>query len=72
MLLVEQHYNVICFLVDSNYTYVQESIPRVRWLKPLSYKINVDEAFVAITTLLAEDIDKSATSFGNYEEANQG
>ena len=43
VLLVEQHYNDICFLVDSNDTYVQYSIPRVRWLRPLGYEINVDE-----------------------------
>lgn len=58
--LVEQHYNDVCFLVDANYTYVQETIPRVRWLKPLPYEVNVDEAFVTIIALLVEDIDKSA------------
>lgn len=67
--LVEKHYDDVCFLVDADHTYVQATIPRVRWLKPLPYEINVDEAFAAITTLLAKDIDKSATSFGNYEEA---
>ena len=65
--LVEQHYNDICFLVDIDYTFVQASIPRVRWLRPLGYEINVDEAFAAITTLLAEEVDKTAKFFGNYE-----
>lgn len=56
--MVEKHYNDICFLVDSNYTFVQAATPRVRWLSPLGYEINVDEASAAITVLLAEEIVK--------------
>ena len=67
--LVEQYYNDVFFLVDVDYTYVQEAIPRVRWLKPLPYEVNVDEASIAITALLAEEVDNITTSFGNYEEA---
>ena len=55
--------------MDEDHTYVQEAIPKVKWLKPFPYEINVDEASTTITALLEEDIDKSATSFGNYEEA---
>ena len=40
--LVEQHVNDICFLVDIDYTYIQVVIPRVRWLKPLGYELDVD------------------------------
>ena len=65
--LVEKHYNDICFLVEIDYTYVQATTPRVRWLRPLGYEINVDEASTTITTLLAEEIDKSAKIFGNYD-----
>lgn len=67
--LVEKHYNDACFLVDADHTYVQEAILRVRWLRSLRYEINVDEASTTIKILLVEEIDKSATSFGNYEEA---
>lgn len=67
--LVEKHYDDFVFLVDANHTYVQATIPRVRWIKPFPYEINVDEAYVAITTRSVEDIDKSATSFCNYKEA---
>lgn len=67
--LVDKNYNDVFFLVDVGHTYVQAAIPRVKWIKPLPYGINVDEALSAITTLLVEDIDKSSTSFGNYEEA---
>ena len=65
--LVEQHLNDICFLVDIDYTYVQAAIPRVRWLRPLGYEINVDETSAAITTLLAEEVDKIAKIFGTYD-----
>ena len=54
--------------MDAYHKYVQETIPRARWLKPFLYEINVDEASATITTLLVEEIDKSATSFGNYDE----
>ena len=65
--VVQKHYDDVCFLVDIDHTYVQETIPRVRWLRPLGYEINVDEAFVEITSLLAEEVDKEAKAFGNYE-----
>ena len=53
-LLVEKHVNDICFLVDIDFTYIQAAIPRVRWLRPLGYEINVDEASATITALLAK------------------
>ena len=65
--LVEQHYNDIFFLVDIDYTYIQAIVPRVRWLRPLGYEINIDEASVAITALLAEEVDKTTKLFGNYD-----
>ena len=40
--LVEQHVNDICFLVDIDYTYIQEVLPRVRWFKPLGYELDID------------------------------
>ena len=65
--LVEQYYNDICFLVDIDYTYIQVDVPRVRWLRPLGYEINVDEASASITALLAKEIDTSTKIFGNYD-----
>ena len=62
VLLVEKHFNDVCFLVDFDFTYVQAIIPRVRWLRPLPYEINVDEASTTITSLLVEELDKSATT----------
>ena len=65
--LVEQHVNDICFLVDIDYTYIQAAIPRVRWLRPLGYEINIDEASTTITSLLAEDIDKTTKPFSTFD-----
>ena len=65
--LVEKHINDILFLVDIDYTYIQEVVPRVRWLRPLGYEINIDEASTTITTLLVEEIDKSEKKFGTYD-----
>ena len=50
--LVEQHVKYIFFLVDIEYTYIQTVIPRVRWLRPLGYKIDVDQASTTIIALL--------------------
>ncbi len=69
MSLVGINYDDVCVLVDADHTFVQASIPRVRWLRPLGYEINVDEAFVAITTLVAKEVDKNTKAFGNYELA---
>ena len=36
-------------------------------MRPLGYEINVDEASVAITTLLAKEMDKEEKPFGTYD-----
>lgn len=54
--------------MDANHTYVQVATSRVRWIKLLPYEINVDKVSTTITNLPEEDIDKSATSFKNYEQ----
>ena len=69
--LVEKHVNDICFLFDIDFTYFQATIPRVRWLRPLGYKINVDEASAAITTLLAEEIEKMLSYLEPMTFSNQ-
>ena len=65
--LVEQHINDIFFLVDIYFTYIQVVIPRVRWLRPLGYEINIDEASTTIIALLVKDIEKSAKPFGTFD-----
>ena len=65
--MVEKHVNDVCFLVDIDYTYIESPIPRVRWLRPLGYEINIDEASTTIIALLVEEIDKSSPHFGTYD-----
>ncbi len=65
--MVEKHVNDVCFLVDIDYTNIQVAIPRVRWLRPLGYETNIDEASTTITTLLAKEVDKSAPHFGTFD-----
>ncbi len=65
--LVEKHINDICFLVDIDYTYIQAVLPRTRRLRPLGYELDVDQASVAIATLLAKEMDKSTKAFGTYD-----
>ena len=57
--LMEQNCNDVCFLVDTNFTHVQVALPRVRWIKPLPYEVNIDETSTTITTLLVEDKDQN-------------
>ena len=65
--LVEKNINDICFLVDIDFNYIQATVPRVRWIRPLGYELDVDEASTTITALLAEEIDKSVKPFGTYD-----
>ena len=65
--LVEKHVNNICFLIDIDFTYIQAPMPRVRWISPLGYEVNIDEAFVAIIALLSKEIDKESKLFGTYD-----
>ena len=67
--LVEKYYDDVCFLVDTKNTYVQEVTPRVPWLRPLPYEINIDEVIVVITTLLAKKVDSKVDPFNKYEVA---
>ena len=48
--------------------YVQAEIPKVIWLSPLGYKINIIEAS-ALITIFVEEVDNEATTFGNYDVA---
>ena len=65
--LVEKHEKYIFILVDIDYTYIQVVIPRVRWLRPLGYELDVDQASTAIISLLAKETDKSTKHFGTYD-----
>ena len=65
--LVEKHVQDIFFLVDVDYTYIQAAVPKVRWLRPLPYEIDIDDSSTTITTLLAKEHNKEATYFRTHD-----
>lgn len=67
--LVDQYYDDICFLVEIDFSYAQEVLPRVSWLRPLDYEVNIDEVAIAIKNLLVEEVYNNSKAFGRYELA---
>ena len=55
-------------MVDCEKAYIQEVIPRVAWVKPLPYKLNIDETKDIIEALVNEPTIPNIPSFGTYEE----
>ncbi|GLJ16550.1 hypothetical protein SUGI_0283180 [Cryptomeria japonica] len=47
----------------------QAAIPRVAWVKPLPYEINIDEARDIIEALINEPAIPNTPAFGTYDEA---
>lgn len=41
--LIEDYKDDIFFMVDSDKVYIQVVKPRIAWVKPLGYKLNIDE-----------------------------
>lgn len=67
--LVEEYEKDICFLVDCDKVHIQAVQPRVAWVKPLSYEVNINETRDIIEALINEPINPKAIYFGTYEEA---
>jgi len=67
--LVTRYYNDICFLADTDNTFVQALKLRKAWLEGFDYEIYSDLLNANIVALLKEEIDTKAESFGKYEEA---
>lgn len=67
--LVEDYKDDVCFMVDCNKVKVNIQAVKARfvWVKPLSYKVNIDETKDIIETLFNELVDH----FGTYEEAKE-
>ena len=59
------------FLVDCDKAHIQEVRPRVAWVKPLPYEINIDEARDIIEALVNEPAIPNIPPFGTYEEAKK-
>ncbi len=67
--LVEDYKDDVCFMVDCDKVYIQAVRPRVAWIKPLPYEVNIDEARDIIEALVNELVDPRQQIFGTYEEA---
>ena len=67
--LVEDYKDDVFFMVDSDRVYIQAIRPKVVWVKPLPYEVNIDEAKEIIEALMNESIDPKKPYFGTYEEA---
>ena len=69
--LVDDYKYDICFMVDSDKVYIQGVRPRIVWVKPLGYEVNIDETKDIIEALLNELVDPKATYFGTYGEEKE-
>ena len=58
-------------MVDYERVYIQAIIPKVAWVKPLVYEINIDEARDIIEELINEPVNPNLPTFGTYEEAKK-
>ena len=69
--LVEDYKDDIFFMVDCDMVYIQVVIPRVAWVKPFPYEINIDEVRDIIEALVNEPSIPNILAFGTYEEAKK-
>ena len=67
--LVEDYKDDVCFMIDCDKVYIQVVRPRVAWVKPLPYEVNIDEARDIIEALVNEPVDPRQPIFGTYDEA---
>ena len=63
--------NGICFMVDTNLTYIEAVEPIETFLEPLGYELNDDVAIGYIDLMLKSEIDQASYRFGTYEEITQ-
>lgn len=59
--LVKDYEQDICFLVDYDSVHIQIVKPRIAWVKPLSYAVNIDEKKDIIEDLISEPIESKVT-----------
>ena len=67
--LVENYKDDVCFMVNCDTVYIQAVRPRVAWVKPLPYEVNIDETRDIIEALVNEPVDPKLPVFGTYEVA---
>ena len=66
--MVEDYKDDVCFMVDCDRVYIQAVRPRVAWVKPLPYEVNIDETKDIIEALVNEPIYPKLPIFGTYDE----
>ena len=67
--LVEDYKDDIYFMVHDEKVYIQAVRPRVAWVKPLEYEVNINDTKYIIEALLNDPVDPKLPYFGTYEEA---
>ena len=67
--LVDDYKDDIYFMVDSDKVYIQVARPRIVWVKPLDYEVNIDETKDIIEALIKKTNDPKIAYFGTYDEA---
>ena len=68
--LVDDYKDDIFYMVNSDKVYIQVVRPRIVWVKPLGYEVNIDETKDIIEALINEPIDPKATYFGSIGSFN--
>ena len=66
--IVDRFKNDICFMVDTDLTYIDVVEPWETFLEPLGYELSDDIAISYIDLLLKSDIDQASYKFGIYKE----
>ena len=56
-------------MFHSDKVYIQVVWPRIVWVKPLGYEVNIDETKDIIEALVNEIVDPKASYFRTYDEA---
>ena len=59
--LVKDYKDDISSMVDSDKVYIQAVRPRISWVKPLGYEVNIDETKDIIEALINELVDPKET-----------
>lgn len=67
--LFEEYKDDIHFMVECDKIYIQAVRPKVVWVKPLEYEVNIDDTKDIIEALLHEPVDPKAIYFSTYYEA---
>ena len=55
-------------MVDSDKLYIQAVRPRIAWVKPLGYEVNIDETNDIVETLVNKLVDPKARYFDTSDE----